>query len=53
MQLMRIPIAIAAILTAGAALADEITVWDWKSGDPATATTTPRQRAISRRPIPA
>ena len=37
MQLMRIPIAIAAILAAGTALADEITVWDWKSGDPATA----------------
>lgn len=37
MKLLRIPIAAAAMLAAGAALADEITVWDWKSGDPATA----------------
>jgi len=37
MQPMRIPIAIAAVLAAGTALADEITVWDWKSGDLATA----------------
>src|SRR5436189_5165467 len=28
---------VVATLAAGSALADEITVWDWKSGDPATA----------------
>src|SRR5437868_11699717 len=37
MKLMRITVAAGAILAAGTALADEITVWDWKSGDPATA----------------
>src|SRR5689334_3454850 len=37
MKLLRITVAMAAILAAGSAIAEEITVWDWKSGDPATA----------------
>jgi raffinose/stachyose/melibiose transport system substrate-binding protein len=38
MTMIRLSVALAATLAAGTALAQELTVWDWKSGDPATAT---------------
>jgi ABC-type glycerol-3-phosphate transport system substrate-binding protein len=37
MKTMRTIVALSAILAASATLAQELTVWDWKSGDPATA----------------
>ena len=37
MKLIKITAALSALLIASPALAQEITVWDWKSGDPAAA----------------
>jgi len=37
MKRMQLPVALLALMAASPALAQEITVWDWKSGDPATA----------------
>jgi raffinose/stachyose/melibiose transport system substrate-binding protein len=45
MKLMRTLVALSALLAASPTLAQELTVWDWKSGDPAAATYIERAKA--------